>query len=187
MSQATQVGRIVMEPTTIERNQIILVGFSFFGDPFASSGGWTEENEIGRLWNRFVAYMEHHGDLIQHIVNPAVGYEVHIEHEETASKGHYEVFVGIEVAQLEDLPVEVSVKILPPTKYAVFTLVGEQITSDWPKIIYGEWMPQASYQEAYPYMFQLYDERYKGIKRLDESVIEAYIPVKQSPDATGAS
>jgi len=44
-----------MEPTIVERNQITLVGFGFFGDPFAASGGWMEENEIGRLWNRFVA------------------------------------------------------------------------------------------------------------------------------------
>ncbi|GEM_PF-3859724 len=41
-----------MEPTIRELDQIILVGFSFFGDPFAESSGWTEENEIGRLWNR---------------------------------------------------------------------------------------------------------------------------------------
>ena len=45
-----------MEPTIIERDKIILVGFSFFGDPF-QAGEWTEENEIGRLWNRFMAYL----------------------------------------------------------------------------------------------------------------------------------
>lgn len=118
-----------MEPTIVERNQIMLVGFSFLGDPFAASGGWTEENEIGRLWNRFVAYVTHHGDRIKHIKDPEVGYEVHITHEETTAKGHYEVFVGVEVAHLEDVPVELSVKILPPTQYAVFTLKGEQITS----------------------------------------------------------
>jgi predicted transcriptional regulator YdeE len=167
-----------MEPTIVERDQIMLAGFSFFGDPFAISGGWTEENEIGRLWNRFVAYMASRGGSIKHTKNPKVQYEVHIAHEETAAKGHFEVFVGIEVAQLEDLPIEVSVKMLPPTKYAVFTLKGKQITSDWPKTIYHEWMPESRYQAAYPYMFQLYDRRFKGLEHLDASELDAYVPVK---------
>jgi hypothetical protein len=49
-----------MEPRIIEKDQIILVGFSFFGDPFATSAGWTEENEIGRVWQRLMAYLEIH-------------------------------------------------------------------------------------------------------------------------------
>lgn len=167
-----------MEPAIVERNKIVLVGFSFFGDPFATSGGWTEENEIGRLWNRFETYMAHHGDRVKHIKDPKVGYEVHIAHEETAAKGHLEIFVGLEVTQLEHVPVELSMKVLPPAKYAVFTLKGKQITSDWPKMIYQEWMPASGYQEAYPYMFQLYDQRFKGLEHLDASVLDAYVPVK---------
>lgn len=168
----------MIEPTIVERDQIILVGFSFFGDPFTTSGGWTEENEIGRLWNRFVTYMARHGDRIKHIKNPEVSYEVHITHEETAAKEHYEVFVGIEVTQLEDAPIKVSMKMLPPTKYAVATLKGEQITSDWARMIYHEWMPGSGYQGAHPYMFQLYDRRFKGLEHLDESALDVYVPVK---------
>jgi len=168
-----------MEPTIVERSQIILLGFSFFGDPFTFSGGWTEENEIGRLWNRFTAYMANHGDHINYVKNNEVGYEVHIEHDETASKGHFEVFVGLEVEKLEDVPVEMLVKILPPTKYAVFTLKGEQITSDWPRMIYHEWMAGSGYQQAYNYSFQLYDQRFKGLENLDESVLDVYIPIRQ--------
>jgi predicted transcriptional regulator YdeE len=167
-----------MEPTIVKRNQIILVGFSFFGDPFASSDGWTEENEIGRLWNRFMAYMAQHSERIKHITNPEVWYEVHIWHEETAAKGHFEVFVGAEVEQLENVPIEVSVKMLPPIKYAVFTLKGKQIVSDWSRTIYSEWMPGSGYQEAYAYMFQLYDQRFKGLENLDASALDVYIPVK---------
>lgn len=167
-----------MQPTIVEKNQIVLVGFSFFGDPFATSGGWTEENEIGRLWDRFVAYVTRHNDRIKHVKNSEVGYEVHIAHEETADKGHFEVFVGVEVTQLEDVPVEMSVKMLPPTKYAVFTLKGEQITSDWPKMVYHEWMPKSGYEEAYPYMLQLYDQRFKGLNHLEASEIDAYVPIK---------
>jgi predicted transcriptional regulator YdeE len=166
-----------MEPTMIEKHQMMLLGFSFFGDPFKISAGWTEENEIGRLWKRFMAYFAQHRPRIKHVVTDAVMYEVHIEHEETALTGEFEVFVGLEVEELEDVPVEMAVKILPPTTYAVFTLEGEQITSDWNTMMY-EWMMGSGYERAYTYGFQLYDERFKGVEHMDESILDVYVPVK---------
>ena len=167
-----------MEPTLVEKPQITLVGLSFFGNPFAVSGGWTEENEIGRLWNRFMAYLTLHRDRLKHVLSDTVAYEVHIEHQETKLTGEYEVFAGLEVATLEDVPVELSVKILPPATYAVFTLEGKQIISDWPKTIVGEWMARSGYQSAYTYGFERYDERFKGVQNIDESVLDVYVPVK---------
>ena len=166
-----------MEPTIVEKGQIRLVGFTFFGDPFAESGGWTEENEIGRLWARFVAYLINRGDQIRHVVNTEVAYEVHVENEETAAKGYREVFVGVEVEKLEGVPADVVVKILPPGQYAVFTLRGEQITSDWPKVIH-EWMLGSGHKRVHGYSFQLYDQRFKGLDNIAESEIDVYVPVK---------
>ena len=165
-----------MEPTIVEKPQMFLVGFSFFGDPFKLSGGWTEENEIGRLWKRFEAYLAQQRARIKHVVADQVAYEVHIQHQETERTGEFEVFVGFEVAQLEDMPVELSAKILPPTTYAIFTLSGPAISSDWSKMI-AEWMSQAGYASPYPYGFQQYDERFKGVDRMDESVLDVYVPV----------
>ncbi len=165
-----------MEPTIIERGQILLIGFSFFGDPFQVSSEWTEENEIGRLWNRLMAFLAVSGDSIKH-VKADVGYELHVEHPETAAKGHFEVFVGLEIESLEAAPVELLVKILPATKYAVFTLRGQQINGDWPHYIYQEWLPGSGYQAAYRYNFQYYDQRFKGLDRLDESQIDVYVPI----------
>jgi AraC family transcriptional regulator len=169
---------MIMEATIVQKDRILLVGLGFFGDPFASSGGWTEENEIGRLWNRFLAFLTKHGERIKHVREEQVSCEVHISHEETAEKGHFEVFVGVEVERLEDVPVEMSVKVLPPTQYAVFTLRGEQITSDWARTIYGEWMSQSGYEEAHPFMIQRYDARFKGLDQIDESELDIYVPVR---------
>jgi predicted transcriptional regulator YdeE len=166
-----------MEPTIIEKDQMTLLGFSFFGAPFAISGGWTEENEIGRLWKRFMAYLDKHQHRIRH-VKSGVAYEVHITHEDTALTGEFEVFVGVEVEKLEDVPVEMSVKILPQATYAVFTLQGRQIVSDWPKMV-EEWMSKAGYQSAYVYGFQRYDERFKSLQRIDESILDVYVPIKK--------
>ncbi len=167
-----------MEPTLVKRPQIILLGFNFFGDPFKLSGGWTEENEIGRLWKRFMAYWTQHPDGVKHVKNAAVFYEVHVEHPETTQSGEFEIFVGLEVEQLEQVPIELSAKILPPATYAVFTLRGQQInSSDWPKLM-QDWMGREGYARPYPYGFQLYDERFKDVHHIDESVLDVYVPIE---------
>ena len=169
-----------MKPTILDSAQIILLGFSFFGDPFSLRDEWTEENEIGRLWQRFMAYTGKHRHQLPYLAESAAGYEVHIEHEETALKGHFEVFVGVEVKKLVDIPVEMLVKILPPTKYAIFTLRGEQISSDWPRSIYEGWLPGSGYRAAYSYNFQFYDQRFKGLENLAESELDVYVPIVES-------
>ena len=78
----------------------------------------------------------------------------------------------------EEVPIELLVKILPSTTYAVFTFKGEQITSDWARMIYHEWMAGSGYQVAHKYSFQLYDQRFKGLENLDDSEIDVYVPVK---------
>ncbi len=167
-----------MEPTRIlEKPGILLVGVSFFGDPFSINAEWSEENEIGRLWNRLFAYMRKHPHSIKHVANSKIAYEVHVEHEETTLKGYFEVFVGVEVTQLEEVPIELLVKILPASTYAVFTLRGQQILSDWSREIYQHWLPGSGYRCAYPYAFQLYDERFQGLDHLDQSVLDLYIPL----------
>jgi AraC family transcriptional regulator len=172
-----------MEPRIVEQGQMLLVGLCFYGDPFAESGGWTEENEIGRLWDRFTAYMTDHRDAIQQMKDEDVAYEVHIETAETASKGFREVFVGVEVERLANVPVDLLVKILPATTYAVFTLKGEQIASDWSMII-GEWLRRSTYESAGNYGLQRYDKRFRGLDNLTASELDVYIPVKSTLDVS---
>lgn len=166
-----------MEPVIVEKDRIILVGFSFFGDPFRFHGGWSEENEIGRLWSRFMAYLEQHaGELAAADLNTA--YEVHLDSAERERTGEYEVFVGVAVDTIGSVPVQTLVKILPPATYAVFTLAGDQIISDWYRQI-EDWMVRTGYQRAHPYSFEYYDERFKGMDRIDESLLDVYVPIKR--------
>lgn len=169
-----------MEVKVIDRDQIMLAGFSFYGDPFETSAGWTEENEIGRLWVRFMTYCSNHPQFGQHFDVETTNYELHIEHDETSTKGFYEVFVGVQAESLEHVPFDVLVKILPATQYAVFTLSGEEITSDWNRMIYNEWLPGSGYKVTHPYSFQLYDSRFKGLDKIEESILDVYIPVAPS-------
>jgi predicted transcriptional regulator YdeE len=172
-----------MKPRIVDCGQITLVGLGFFGDPFRIRGGWSEENEIGRLWSRFMAILEARREGIKHVNDSAVFYEVHIQHEGTAQSGEFEIFVGLEVAEVEDVPVELCAKVLPDATYAVFTLQGEEITSDWHHIIYTQWMAESGYRSAHPFGFQRYDERFKGLDRIPDSMLDVYVPISRAEEA----
>jgi predicted transcriptional regulator YdeE len=166
-----------MEPVITQKPEILLMGMSFYGDPFSQRGGWEAENEIGCLWTRLMKYMSENGEKIQHLTQPGVAYEVHIYNEETITQGVFEVFAGVPVEKLEDVPVELLIRILPPSEYAIFTFKGEEITSDWHMQI-DQWIAAAGYQRAHPFSFQYLDERFKGVDNLAESILDVYMPVK---------
>ena len=166
-----------MEPTIVKKTDMYFVGMSFYGDPFSARSGWDGENEIGRLWARFTQYLSENGGKIQHTSQQGVAYEIHIYNQETISKGLFEVFIGIQVDKVEHVPLELLVKNLPAAEYAVFTLQGEMISTDW-NLDIQDWITQAGYQTAHPYSFQYYDARFKGLDQIEESAIDVYMPVK---------
>ena len=166
-----------MEPIILQKPKIILLGMSFFGDPFDTHSGWEEENEIGRLWQRFMRFLDNNSDKMPHLVNPKAGFEVHIYHPETTTMGVFEVFVGLEIEEVENVPIELVMKVLPPSKYAVFTFHGEEIASDWHMRIH-QWISDAGFKQAYPFSFQYLDQRFKGIENLAESELDVYMPIQ---------
>jgi predicted transcriptional regulator YdeE len=175
--KASQTQDQLMEPLIIQKEEIVLVGVSFYGDPFDTYSGWDEENEIGRLWQRFMKYQEDIGNSVLHITNPEAAFEVHVYNQETSTKGFIEVFVGLQVDRIETIPVELLVKVLPATTYAVFTFEGEAISSDWHMEI-DQWITAAGYERAHSFSFQYLDQRFKGVDRLAESILDVYMPVK---------
>jgi AraC family transcriptional regulator len=90
--------------------------------------------------------------------------------------------VGVEVSDLEGLPLELSIKVLPAGTYAVFTLQGTEITSNWPDTIYKGWLPQSGYEEAHKFTVERYDgERFKGVDD-PESELEIWVPIRKAGD-----
>jgi predicted transcriptional regulator YdeE len=160
------------------RGRILLVGMGFFGDPFAQASAWDEENAIGSLWKRFFAFTGSSPDAIADRADSgSVGYELHIAAPETEKTGRYEVFVGLEVLRLESLPVACSAKILPPMEYAVITVRGDEIRGDWMGKLYSDLVPGLGRKADESFSFERYDERFKGMDKLDESEIEYFIPL----------
>lgn len=168
-----------MDIQIVERNAIPLVGMSFYGDPFREAGDWSTDNEIGHLSRRFIQYAKDNQALLDSIASKDGFYELHIHTPESSAKGFFEVFVGqmMRGNAFTSVPVELSVKILPAGHYAVFNLVGEQIFSDWYRDIETT-LKQKGWQRTALYFFQVYDERFKGMERIAESELSAFIPVE---------
>ena len=47
-----------MQPNITKLPEMYVAGMSFYGDPFRTYGGWSEENEIGQVWSRWMAFFE---------------------------------------------------------------------------------------------------------------------------------
>jgi AraC family transcriptional regulator len=167
-----------MRPRIVEKGEITLVGMGFYGDPFQGGEGWSQENEIGKLWNRFNTLWDAKQEQIPNIVDPNVGYEVHIEPAEYGETKRFYVMVGIEVSQAAFAPLELSFKVLPPTTYALFTLKGPEIRSNWPDAIYKEWLPGSGYEEAFKFTVERYGEKFRGPED-PESELEILVPIRK--------
>ncbi len=167
------------EPKLVDYPQLTVVGMHFYGDPFETSAGWTEENEIGRLWKRFMAFYRTRGAEIAHARYADVMLEIHSWDDDTRVTGQFDVFVGVEVHTVTQIPVPLLVKLLPSTTYAVFTLEGDEITGDWTRSIYQGWLAEHGYCSAHPYMIQWYDPRFQGIENVTTSRFDVYIPVER--------
>jgi len=168
-----------MDLMILQKPEILLVGLSFFGDPFDTNNAWSEENHIGRTWQRLMRYLGQPDSTIHHRAAADVFYEVHIYGDETKTQGFFEVFVGFPIERLEAVPVELSLKVLPATEYAVLTLQGEAILSDWVMNI-DRWIVEAGYQRSYPYSIQYYDARFKGLDQIADSILDVYMPVRKN-------
>jgi AraC family transcriptional regulator len=173
----------LQEPRIVERKTRFLTGMEFYGDPFQEASGWTTENEIGKLWKRFSDYIDNNPDLaFKKNIQKEGDFEVHVEPAEYKETKNYYVFVGKEVDKLENIPPELVVKVLPACTYAVFTLQGKEITSNWGDEIYKKWLPNSGYEEAYKITIEFYDNiRFKGMEGslLEESELDVLFPIKK--------
>jgi len=165
-----------MEPKLTDKRRIILVGMDFYGNPYQEAGGWSTQNAIGQLWKRFNGFYMNNKDSIKNLASES-GYEVWIDFEgEEDSKNDY-IFVGMEVVKLDDLPLELVARILPKTRYAIFTLKGDEIKSNWPPKILSQWLPEAGLEQSFTYIFEYYDsQRFKGTND-PNSELDIYVPV----------
>ncbi len=168
-----------MDHRIIEEKSFAFIGCVFYGDPFHAAKEWTIENEIGKLWQRFMklAFSRKNWRLIKKAANSTISYELHIEPEEYIETRNYYVFVGFEITDYPEVPLEMFLKTLPRIKYLTFT--AKAIDLDSGEYYFKNWLPQSKYEQAYPYVIQSYDaQRFKSLED-EESEIDWFIPIKQ--------
>ncbi len=164
---------VSQEPKTLQ-----LVGTVFYGDPFHSVGGWDPNNEIGLTWRRFMKLFEQYEARLMPLrVDSEISYEVHIEPAEYKEDKKYYVFVGVEVTELKDIPLELFGLTLPETLYVTFTFKGKSMFKGG-DYIWKQWLPNSAYVESYPFMMEAYHAaRWHGLTD-DESELDWIVPVK---------
>ena len=124
-----------------------------------------------------MAYLESEQPDLPYVQPANVMYEGFIYHPETLQTGEFEVFAGIEVTEFGNLPPKVVAKMLPACRYAVFTLVGQEIVSDWEFQLDAEWLPNLGVKRSMDFSIQRYDARFKGMDAVDESELDVLIPL----------
>ena len=166
-----------MTPKIIEKKRIILVGMDFFGNPNEKAAGWTEQNAVGQLWQRFDRFLKGRKESIKHLASEG-GHELWIDFDgETDAKTKY-VFVGLEVEKLEDVPLELVARTLPETRYAVFTMKTADIKSGGIGKLWNTWLPATGLKTSHNYMIEHYDvQRFKGMDNPD-SEVDFMVPVQ---------
>lgn len=151
-----------MEPRIVERPELVLAGV-------VATGPDVSRMDFHALWERFLA----ESPMIKHQVDGAA-YELHVQTEVEPAM-HF-TMAGVEVTDIEDLPAEVFVKVLPAATYAVFTTKFIDGFQGLYERIWA-WLADSPY-EADPatYDIQRYGARFVSPED-PESEVDVYVPV----------
>ena len=172
------------EPTVTAKKRLNLIGCVYYGDPFHSAEEWSQDNEIGGLWSRFMtlATTKYRSFMETVAREPNVSYELHLEPDDYADMKKYYVFVGIDAVEIANIPLEFFAKPLPMTQYLSFKTKGKG-DEDAMRIISKYVRSDTSeYIQKYPYILQRYDESYKGFDN-PESEIGWLVPVSPKSES----
>jgi len=163
----------------IKKGPLFLAGLSFFGDPFAYQMEWQTENEIGQLWNRYYALLAAEPAFKTLAFQAHDFFEIHLMHAETHENGKYEVFIGTEVKDFQQVPLHFVIKRLPPSEYLQITVRGQAIVEDYDNLLIDQKIEALGYKRNLAFHLLTYDERFLGMERLSESLVTFWIPVSK--------
>ncbi|KGE72669.1 GyrI-like domain-containing protein [Spirochaeta lutea] len=197
-----------MKPEILHLPPVFLAGAGFFGNPFTSHAAWTEENEIGLLWNRYFSLMTEAG--FSYPGGQAASSEAKAEGDGEADGANLRAgeCAGASGAAMPGEFYELHIlhpQSLKTGDYEVF--VGHQVPLEDPvrwdirfstKVLPGgdyavfwlageamtdDWTRDLELPEGYRvdtgFSVNKYDYRFKGMDRLSESEIQVYAPLRR--------
>lgn len=146
-----------MDPEFIKLDKLMLAGVETFGN--IESGGPLD------MWEILRSNCLETKDRI----NKPISFGVESYTKEMESKGKWFYMAAFEVNSFENLPVQMSGKLLPANEYALFKYKGKisQELGEFFQSIYKERLPRSGYVQACPYGLERYDQRFLGPKNTD--------------------
>lgn len=164
-------GAIEMETKIVSKKSMTLIGIE------KAVNYKNTQNENHKIWSEFISRCKE----IEAKVNPEIYYEVLSD---TAYNLSFKAFFASEVNNVNSIPNGMIMKVIPASKYIVFTHKGAVISEkgsllkDTYDYIYGKYIPNSNYELNGDFSFELFDSnRFNGPKDL-ESELDIYIPIK---------
>lgn len=134
--------------------------------------GKNENNEISRMWDRFIPRIPE----VHHLADgPEVSFGICAEEK---GSGLIDYVAGLPVKQLADIPQGMVGREVPAQTYVVMPAHGlEDIGPTYNRIL-KEWMPTSGYQPADGPDFEYYPEDFNPND--PESIVDIYFPIKKA-------
>ena len=157
-----------MKPEIKELGELRFIGIPIFTD---------SKKEIRDAWEMFMRHEHKITNRTGSGIRAGICAGLEIYTEEFFDTGKFFYMPAVQVNTLDAIPLEMTAKIIPPAKYAVFThkglvhTVSETITG-----AYDSWLAEAGLEADRSFDFEFYDNRF--IPDSEDSVIDVYIPVK---------
>lgn len=170
-------GGIVMRPTFVTKPAMKLAGYALK----TTSTEGENSVDIPKFWDRY--FDENWAHMLHEVLRPVHHAELGACIMDEEAQDYFTYLIGVEVADLNDLPEGIYGREIPAATYAVFTTPAAnradraftkaiQGTTEY---IYNEWFPNSGYEYAPGGVdFEWYDERSHGDHDL---VMDIYVPV----------
>lgn len=157
----------------VEVDELIIAGIA---TTTSNKQEWSAEAKIGGLWERF--WKEGVQQSIPNVAESSKQsvYGCYIDYE-NGSDGNYKLLIGCKVSEIGSLPDGLEAKVLPASRYAVFTTkrgpATQVVVEAWQQI--WKWADTSPLQRTFTGDFELYDERSADP---DNAQIDIYIAIK---------
>lgn len=151
-----------MEPEIVESREMLVAGAIYEGD--------NANQEIADLWSVF---MPHIGEFKR--ADPDVTYGV-CEMVPGLPPGSFRYVAGAEVVRVEDVPVDMTLILVPAGKYAVFEHRGalENLQKTY-RYINQVWLPGSGYRRADRPDLEVYTQDFHDFQ--PDSILYLWVPV----------
>lgn len=158
-----------VSPEIKELGEIKLMGISIFT---------RDKRDIREVWEMFMrSYDKIPTRSVYSGICSYPGFGLEYYNDDFFENGKFFYMPAVQVDSFDIIPIDMSAKIITPSKYAVFTHKGIPSTiSETITAAYEIWIPESGFKADRSYDFEYYDDRFKPDS--EESEIDIYIPIK---------